>query len=147
LDLISEVGSRIKYIRDAQGLRQHQFAAQLDCKSDYISKIENGRLDPSFETLKKISNVFHRSIDYILTGRDYTVNGTAQYESFVGLNTGRESDTAREALNLLESGIRRISQSATVIRKLDTEKQQRIKELQDQILNLQSQRKEELEHA
>ena len=143
MDFLNEVGSRIKYIRDVHGLRQHQFAAQLDCKSDYISKIENGRVDPSFDTLKKISSVFHRSVDYILTGQDYTVNGTAQYESPVGLNTGHESDTAKEALRLLESGIISISRSATVIRRLDAEKQERVKELLDKIFNLEEQLKEE----
>ena len=53
-------------LRRKQGLSQEMLAEKLDCSRQVISKWENGTTTPDVEMLKKYSEFFGVSIDYLL---------------------------------------------------------------------------------
>lgn len=137
MDTRIEIGRRFKKIREDLGLNQVEFAERVGISHQtHVGKIERGEGSPSIPVLQATRALSGYSIDQIISGPEYTVNGTSQYRSLIGFNNGGESTTALKALQLLESGILQISRSASEIRKLDAEKGSRIKNMQSQILKL-----------
>jgi len=67
VDLI-DVGSRIRGLRG--DILQEELAAYLRIRQGHLSKIERGRSAPSLEVLLLLSERFHRSVDWILKGKD-----------------------------------------------------------------------------
>ena len=66
---------RIKAIRDELGLSQIKVSAETGIHQSYISKYENGTLEPSLEQLGILANYYEVSIDWLLGnqygGKDY----------------------------------------------------------------------------
>lgn len=61
------IGIRIKEIRvDMLKMSQREFAEALDAKKTMISLYENGKRNPSRETVEKISKLSKVSADYIM---------------------------------------------------------------------------------
>jgi len=60
------IGSRIKKLRGA--MLQEELATYLDVSQGHLSKIERGKIAPSFAVLILLSDRFHKSIDWILRG-------------------------------------------------------------------------------
>ncbi|MGD2273176.1 helix-turn-helix domain-containing protein [Bacillus wiedmannii] len=61
------IGVRIKEIRvEILKLSQREFAEAIDAKKTMISLYENGRRNPSRETVEKISRLSGISADYIM---------------------------------------------------------------------------------
>lgn len=58
--------NRIKELRLQYGLTQYELAFKLGLNQTAIGKYERGQLEPSIETLKKISTIFECSIDYLI---------------------------------------------------------------------------------
>ena len=52
------INERIKEIRKMRGLTQTEFAKQIGTTPSAISQIENGKRNPSYETLTKIIETF-----------------------------------------------------------------------------------------
>jgi DNA-binding XRE family transcriptional regulator len=65
VDLVA-IGSRIKKLRGA--LLQEELANYLHVSQGHLSKIERGKIAPSFEILFLLSDRFRKSIDWILRG-------------------------------------------------------------------------------
>lgn len=63
------IGARIKEQRTKQALTQPELAHRLDMSLDSIKKLETNRVNPSIETLTKLSDLFGCSTDYLL-GKD-----------------------------------------------------------------------------
>ena len=65
------IGGRIKALRRDYKMTQEQLRELLNMSSDNkkISKIENGHTEPSCWELIKMSEIFHTTTDYLLTGR------------------------------------------------------------------------------
>lgn len=82
---LQEVARRIKALRGDRS--QLEFSYKLNVSQNYMSQMENAKVKPSIETLFSISQYCDVSIDYILTGRDYTSNGITVNQSFVGVNS------------------------------------------------------------
>jgi len=51
-----QLGLRIKELRSIKKITQNKLAELIDIDSKHLSKIENGRSYPSFDTLEKIAN-------------------------------------------------------------------------------------------
>ncbi len=66
LDLVA-IGSRIRNIR--AGKLQEDFAAELGMSQGQLSKIERGRLAPTLETLVQLSDLYGKTLDWIVTGK------------------------------------------------------------------------------
>ncbi|PED84339.1 transcriptional regulator [Bacillus pseudomycoides] len=61
------IGKRIKEIRvEMLKMSQREFAEALDAKKTMISLYENGRRNPSRETVEKMSRLSGVSADYIM---------------------------------------------------------------------------------
>lgn len=59
-------GNKLKSLRENCGLLQKELADILNISLSSISMYERGERQPDNETLKKISNYFNVSIDYLL---------------------------------------------------------------------------------
>ena len=57
---------RIKGIRDELGLSQVKVSAETGIHQSYISKYENGTLEPNLEQLGQLANYYEVSIDWLL---------------------------------------------------------------------------------
>ena len=58
--------NRIRELRVSMALTQTQLAEKVGLNQTAIGKYERGELEPSLETLKKLSSIFECSIDYIV---------------------------------------------------------------------------------
>lgn len=64
---MSIFSDNIRFLRVKKDLSQQGFADKLNLSRDRYSKYENGRSEPSYDLLIKISKYFHISIDLLLT--------------------------------------------------------------------------------
>ena len=60
------LSEKLYSLRRKQGLSQEALAEKLDCSRQVISKWENGTTTPDAEMLKKYSELFGVSIDYLV---------------------------------------------------------------------------------
>ena len=57
---------RIKAIREDLGLNQIKVSADTGIHQSYLSKYENGTLEPNLKQLGQIANYYEVSIDWLL---------------------------------------------------------------------------------
>ena len=57
---------RLKELRMQKNLSQVKIAEFLGCNQTAVGKYERGQLEPSLETLKKLSNFFECSVGYLI---------------------------------------------------------------------------------
>ncbi|WP_027087595.1 helix-turn-helix domain-containing protein [Cohnella panacarvi] len=62
------IGNRIAFLRDQRGLTQEELATSLGISRAALSHYEKNRREPDTETLSKVADLFHVSLDY-LAGR------------------------------------------------------------------------------
>lgn len=62
------LGARIAALRKEAGLSQAQLAKQLGISPSAMGMYEQGRREPSMDTLVAMARVFQVSTDYLLTG-------------------------------------------------------------------------------
>lgn len=60
------LSEKLYNLRRKQGLSQEDLAEKLNCSRQVISKWENGTTSPDAEMLKKYSELFEVSIDYLI---------------------------------------------------------------------------------
>lgn len=59
-------GTKIQELRKSKKMSQEEFAKLISLSPKHISKIENNKLIPYAETIKKIAEIFNVSTDYLL---------------------------------------------------------------------------------
>lgn len=64
------IGKRLKELRKEQGIEAQYIAKQINVSKSTYSYYENNKSDPSFETLKKLADLFNVSTDYLLGRTD-----------------------------------------------------------------------------
>ena len=64
----------LRLVRKARHLSQQQVAFDLNITREALSHYENGRREPSLDILVKMSLYFNKSIDFLITGKDYLKN-------------------------------------------------------------------------
>ena len=64
------MGERIKALRKEYGMTQLALANALGITKGTVSTWENNSRTPGFETLSKLSDIFQRSIEYIMGKSD-----------------------------------------------------------------------------
>ena len=62
------MGARIAALRRDAGMNQAQLASLLQVSPSAVGMYEQGRREPSAETLVELGRIFQVSVDYILTG-------------------------------------------------------------------------------
>ena len=63
------LGQRIALLRRQAGLSQAELASRLDISPSAVGMYEQGRREPSVDTLVALADLFRVSTDYLLTGR------------------------------------------------------------------------------
>ena len=63
------LGARIAALRRAAGMSQGELARKLQVSPSAVGLYEQGRREPSAETLVALSRLFHVTLDYLLTGQ------------------------------------------------------------------------------
>ena len=63
------LGARIAALRRAAGMSQGELAKKLQVSPSAVGMYEQGRREPSAETLVALSRLFHVTLDYLLTGQ------------------------------------------------------------------------------
>ena len=59
-------------IRKKKGYSQLKVAMDLNISREALSYYENGKRNPDISTLIKLSNYFNVSIDYLITGKEFS---------------------------------------------------------------------------
>lgn len=63
------IGERIKYLREARGLSQHELAVQTGLQRGNISHYERDKVKPSAEAIVQLASTLGVTSDWLLTGR------------------------------------------------------------------------------
>ena len=63
------MGARIAALRKKSGLSQADLARQLQCSASAVGMYEQGRREPSADTIIALSEIFEVTTDYLLKGR------------------------------------------------------------------------------
>lgn len=58
-------GKRLREVRKNKGLKQQEIAELLGVKRNTYSDWENGKTEPSFESLVKLVDLFEVSLDWL----------------------------------------------------------------------------------
>ena len=61
----------LKKIRKERNLNQLKVAMDLDISREALSHYENGKRDPGINMLKRLSEYFNVSIDFLITGEEF----------------------------------------------------------------------------
>ncbi|MGE6368342.1 helix-turn-helix domain-containing protein [Planococcus kocurii] len=63
------LGSKIKKLRDREGIQQKDFAKKIGVSNVVLSRYESDERKPDYDTLQKIADYFEVTTDYLL-GRE-----------------------------------------------------------------------------
>ena len=77
--LNTEIGKRIRQLRETAGYSREQLAEQIEISSRFLADIELGTKGMSFQTLIRLSQVLHTSTDYLLLGKGKTPEESSIY--------------------------------------------------------------------
>ena len=62
----------LKIIRKEKKLNQLKVALDLNISREALSHYENGKRSPDIQMLRKLSEYFNVSIDFLINGREFT---------------------------------------------------------------------------
>lgn len=65
---LNDLGSRLRWIRNENGVTQSAFAKLIGVNQSRIPRYENGEHEPTRETLITISNLYHISLEWLVDG-------------------------------------------------------------------------------
>lgn len=129
-------GERIKQFREGKGLKQRDLEGALGFSQGYISEIERGVKSPSREVLKKLTEVYGLSSDYVLYGSEeeqkkylMVKEAEAKYE-ILPTSTKKLLDNVKEILesdnevmiNALKANIKAFLEAIRMAKKEDENK-------------------------
>lgn len=95
------IGERLRAKRLESNLTQEKVAEKLEISNEYVSKLENGKVQISLKRLADFSNLYMTPIEYFLTetvynSSDYKINELT--ETFEEL-TSTEKDVIYNIMN------------------------------------------------
>lgn len=64
------VGSRVRELRQAQGLSARELATRAGVSAAYLSRLENGRLSPTVSTLSRVMRAMGEPVSKVFGGED-----------------------------------------------------------------------------
>jgi transcriptional regulator with XRE-family HTH domain len=66
------IGTKVRELREKNGLRQFELAKKAKISKGYMSDIESGRTTPSIKTLMKLAIALEVSCRYLLDEKETT---------------------------------------------------------------------------
>lgn len=92
----------IKDIRLRKGLTQSEVASALGVSSVVYSRYENGKRQPSIDTLIQMADIFGVTVDYLLGRQDIEDSTLSEYELHLLIASRNADERAKQdALNML----------------------------------------------
>ena len=76
------LGMRIASLRQGCGLSQAELARRLHISPSTVGMYEQGRREPSVDTLVALSRIFGVSLDYLLSGQPETIRDVTALHRF-----------------------------------------------------------------
>ncbi len=73
---MTSIGNRISYIRKERGYTQEKLAELADISIQFLSDIENNKKNMTVTTLRKIADSLNITTDYIIYGREKSIENT-----------------------------------------------------------------------
>ena len=61
----------LKEVRKSRNLNQLKVAMDLNISREALSHYENSKREPSLDMLRKLSEYFNVSIDYLINGKEF----------------------------------------------------------------------------
>ena len=89
------LGPRIASLRQTYGLSQAELAKRLHISTSAIGMYEQGRREPSVDTLIALSREFGVSLDYLLSGRPDTVRDVSALHRLVEDSCGNSQPVSK----------------------------------------------------
>jgi transcriptional regulator with XRE-family HTH domain len=97
-------GKRLRQIRESVGLKQVQLARALDVDSKHVSRLERGKVNPSFEIIFRIARTLKASPSLFLEVRDTERDTKAikmEIQRLLGLLDGEQLRLAHRVFKAL----------------------------------------------
>ena len=92
------LGTRIASLRQNYGLSQAELAQKLHISTSTVGMYEQGRREPSVDTLILISQIFDVSLDYLLSGRPDTIRDVTALHQLAADGNASNTLTKEEML-------------------------------------------------
>lgn len=89
--------NRIKMLRQAKGWTQDELGEKLSVKRSAISKYETGKIPLTDDTIRKLSEIFGESADYILGANDSQIQNTK-----IELTEKDKKDIQKDLKNIMD---------------------------------------------
>lgn len=70
IDICVKLGRRVRLLRDSKGISQEFLANHADINRVNLSRIENGKADPTLRTLRAIAHVLDLTVSELLSELD-----------------------------------------------------------------------------
>jgi anti-sigma regulatory factor (Ser/Thr protein kinase)/DNA-binding Xre family transcriptional regulator len=68
-----DMGRKLKQVRRLKGMSLRQLAKRVDVSASFLSQVEQGKCQPSLESLSKLSAALDVTVDYLLREEQKTV--------------------------------------------------------------------------
>lgn len=85
------LGTRIASLRQSRGMSQAELARLLHISASAVGMYEQGRREPSVDTLIALSKAFGVSLDYLLSGQPDSVQDVAALHHMIELSCRQPS--------------------------------------------------------
>ena len=95
-----EIGQRLRQRRQELGLTPEKMSELADIGTGYYGQLEVGTSQMSIDTLMKLSQSMHLSMDYIINGSSYEPGDTSGVQALLSRCTDRELKLAEDVLKL-----------------------------------------------
>lgn len=81
------LGDRLKKLRNDHNWTQEDVARKLELSRGTYAHYEINKRQPDYDTLKKLSEIFNVSIDYLITGNKYSSSEDEMWKEFLDPKT------------------------------------------------------------
>jgi len=99
------LGTRIRALRTARGLKQHEVGGIVDVTQKYMSQLECGNRSPSWETLLALAHeAFQIKLASLMFGIDEDLD--AEVQDLSDLLAGRPKEARRDLLRAIALAVR-----------------------------------------
>jgi repressor LexA len=99
---VDSIGERIKYLRKKNNISQQELADATGLQRGNLSHYEKNKTKPSADTLVEISSFFNVSLDWLITGKDWSQKTEeTPFDIFSELSSDEKKDIENYAKYLI----------------------------------------------